>query len=116
MFGKMSVAVLSMAYAPIRTIRTANMMNVYGRCSATLTIHMMCSDRLPRDCRATPQTTLRPWGADASGSEQNRAVGFELQGDGCKVAALLAKRRKNRMRGAEHMTLAIRGIYPKLKI
>jgi len=31
MFGKMSVAVLSMAYPPIRTIRTANMMNVYGR-------------------------------------------------------------------------------------
>src|ERR1700681_1633351 len=95
MFGKMSVAVLSMASPPIRTIKTANMMNVYGRFRATLTIHMMCSDRLPRDCRAVSQTMPRSREANASGSEQNRAVDFEVQGDGCKVATLLAKRRKN---------------------
>jgi hypothetical protein len=58
-----------MAEPPIRTIKTANMMNVYGRFRATLTIHMMCSDRLPRDCWAVSQTMPRSREADALGQQ-----------------------------------------------
>jgi hypothetical protein len=37
----MSVAVSAMAKIPINTIKTANMMKVYGRRSASWTIHMI---------------------------------------------------------------------------
>src|ERR1039457_919056 len=52
MLGKISFAVRRIANTPINRIKIARTMNVYGRCSAILTIHIPISARYLRYARA----------------------------------------------------------------
>ena len=45
MLGKISVGMRRIEKTPRNTISAASMMKVYGRCSATLTIHIVYSGR-----------------------------------------------------------------------
>src|ERR1700730_14140924 len=59
MFGKMSVGVRKIESVPRIKIRIASTTNVYGRLSATLTIHMIHALILPSDVGRTANCIVK---------------------------------------------------------
>src|SRR6266849_2828931 len=103
-FGKMSVGVRTIASAPRMKIRIANTAIVYGRLSASLTIHIRCVSVFPSGASRTAfgESPLRPvpwslgvqsrdhlrcgWGHSDRSGENNVPRGNVLAVDAAVVA------------------------------